>query len=1124
MYKNYLKTYQDKGEVKLTFDEWCTQNGGGLCESDLTKAQEAYEKYSNDFDISSVQFNKNNPNEDINSVKFNQTIKDEEELFNQGPIVNQQNLSLIKSMGNPYYLGMGDNPFLDLAGAIYDSVEYWKEKDLSKQRPPYPVDPTGKFIINAELQEKYPNSPTKFFQTPDEYEEYVIQKQLNERAELYPELYQKEKVDLEEYRKTGKRDFKKKKQTMKLGDRLEMFEYPDAEYINYDESGNPTSYFKTVDGEMQEFPISLKGITEPIEMESIPLDSNFRFPVDTDFELAPRQPIDMVSLYGNPRFDINAENAGIESDFSSYDDDELIEERFGGSLPKAQSKGEIDLNLLNIEDCTGGGCRDTGDTSTGISLFTGLEGSNQENALIQAGLKGGVTARNSSNIGFSLTGEAGFQNNLKDLLTNDPNPSAFHSGKLNVGYKNRPLYVGNQQYPGDNIGVYGEYDSNYGISTGIEGGFGPLNIQAGYNFNSQSPYVGGSLKFNLKNGGALPMYQNGDDVEFDDPEFDFMEGLDLSVDEDIYDDPFENANPEDLDDEGFFIIEEEPEEEEEIEYYTPPEDDPEDSMFDGTTDDIELETDGDAVYTVGTDGDDEFQRMSREDKKAIRRANRSGFGEKVANTLDKIGTTAVNIAKPITRYLRQRQERKRRRRMGLGYLSDNVFSPTDADLSGSKGDYDPNTGIFRPDDKVISRLGRYGTELPQADIGTEFVANRYPGFDDLTADEQNQVLNQYNVGNNRSFGNNYSDQYLETMDFKNQNNIAGYNPAISQLPSWMSNPNEGYGRIVIDDEMERYMKGQIAGGNLSPGVAEEYARYLAGHRGDATVIDYKMDDYNRYLTFDDEKRAKFTHYGGGYGYQEGIPGAGVFNTVGTNVGPAAIESLLELSDRVNVSRYPNLDQDAIDADNKRDFNRMVSREAYNIRKEETAEADEYFKNLRLKPIEEEPEEEEDISLYDFTYPGGNLDEIKLTDERPPIEAGMLNEIVLTDTAPPSTTLQPRGITSVTPNKISNNIPIIERGTIPTNTSNIVDSPTNNTNITVKSTTSNINPTEYIPQSEREQKEYVPQSKRNDKEYTPQSQENKALYGGTFFGTGGEAEIDINTYKALIDAGADIEII
>ncbi len=63
--------------------------------------------------------------------------------------------------------------------------------------------------------------------------------------------------------------------------------------------------------------------------------------------------------------------------------------------------------------------------------------------------------------------------------------------------------------------------------------------------------------------------------------------------------------------------------------------------------------------------------------------------------------------------------------------------------------------------------------------------------------------------------------------------------------------------------------------------------------------------------------------------------------------------------------------------------------------------------------------------------------------------------------------------------------------------------------------------EYTPQSQRDDEEYVPQSQRDDEEYEPQSQ---ALYGGSFYGTGGEAEIDINTYKALIAAGADIEIL
>ena len=815
MYKNYLKTYQDQGEVKLDFDQWCTQKGGGLCESDLAKAEEAYSKYSEDFDIRAIQFNQDDSNLDPNSVKFNNTLREEERQFNAPNQIMGQNFR----MSNPYLLSsVGDNPFLDFIGAVGESIQYWKDNDLSKQaKPPYPIDPTGKFLINAELQKQFPNDPTKFMQTPFEYEEWLIQRELDYRAEMYPELYQKEKVDLEEYRKTGKRNFKNKRQTMKLGDRLEMFEYPDAQYINYDEEGNPISYFKEVDGEMQEFPISLKGITEPISLESIPMDPIIYYPnSSSDLELEPPAPYDMTAFYGAPRFDIVAEEAGIESDFSSYDDDdELIEERYGGILHKAEDGDDFDADADPFED-------------------------------------------------VDLTEDASDMDNY-------------------------------------------EFDTAEGT---YEEGM--------YNFN---------------------------------PDFD------MDVDEDDSDN---------------------------IEYYDPQED-----MFDGTTDDIGLEPSDGGGYTVQTTGTDDDvyypglgetdegpSRMTGSDRRAIRRANRSGsFGQKVINTLDKIGTTAVTLAKPITNYFRDRAERKRRQQLGLGYLADNVFAPTDADLSGSKGDYDVNTGIFRPDDKVISRLGRYGFELPYLQNGngeeeevtsdsssSDFIANRYEGFDDLTEDEQNQVLNQFSGTNTTSDGNNYSDQYNETMAYKDENRTVGYNPAISELPDWLKTPNEGFGRIIVDDEMVRRMKGQVAGGYLDPNVVEGYYRFLEGYRGPA-AIDYNIDKYNRYQTFDDDKKEKYRFLGSGFGYKDDLPGRGPYNTVYGNYDADMIESLLSLSDRVNESRYPNLDQEAIDAENERDFNRMVSREAYNIRKEERAEADEYFKNLRLKEIEEEPEEEEDISIF-----------------------------------------------------------------------------------------------------------------------------------------------------------------
>ena len=52
--------------------------------------------------------------------------------------------------------------------------------------------------------------------------------------------------------------------------------------------------------------------------------------------------------------------------------------------------------------------------------------------------------------------------------------------------------------------------------------------------------------------------------------------------------------------------------------------------------------------------------------------------------------------------------------MQNAYLTDNMVAATDSDITGSKGNYDANTGIFRPDDKVVAGTtgsASYGTEL-----------------------------------------------------------------------------------------------------------------------------------------------------------------------------------------------------------------------------------------------------------------------------------------------------------------------------------------------------------------------------------------------------------------------------
>jgi hypothetical protein len=83
---------------------------------------------------------------------------------------------------------------------------------------------------------------------------------------------------------------------------------------------------------------------------------------------------------------------------------------------------------------------------------------------------------------------------------------------------------------------------------------------------------------------------------------------------------------------------------------------------------------------------------------------------KAGQTFSKIGAGAVRIAKPLNRLLEMREENRQKENMQNAYLADNMFATTDM-VSGSKGDYDINSGIFRADDKVISRQGKYGTEL-----------------------------------------------------------------------------------------------------------------------------------------------------------------------------------------------------------------------------------------------------------------------------------------------------------------------------------------------------------------------------------------------------------------------------
>ena len=445
---------------------------------------------------------------------------------------------------------------------------------------------------------------------------------------------------------------------------------------------------------------------------------------------------------------------------------------------------------------------------------------------------------------------------------------------------------------------------------------------------------------------------------------------------------------------------------------------------------------------------------------------------KAGQTFSKIGAGAVRIAKPLNKILADKEARKRKAdMMNNAYLSDNMVASTDADITGSKGNYDANTGLFRPDDKVIAGTtgsARYGSELFRASKGLEYFKNNYPGYDDLTADQQKQLIAQYSGNTQSQRFDKYSDDYIKTMEYKDQYNTSGYNPVISDLPNWVRKPNEGWGRIIIDDEMERMMKGQIAGGHLSPKVQEDYVRFLSGYTG-PSAIDYNLDKYDRWSSWDPEKQQKFNYSGMGFGYKDNLPGKGAWDTVYGHYSPETLTSWMTLADKVNESRYPDLDENAIALENNKDFMRDVGKEFYKIKKQEQQE-DNYL-DEPLVEIEEDIEDEENPFLVAQEEP------ISIS----PVEVKKIE----TKSSNPELIV----------NRISAN-----------------ENPATNRQINkIQNEQENSDP--YAGMSPKEKRKAKRAAMFADA-YTPQTMRKE----------GGEAEIDMNTYKQLIAAGAQIEIL
>ena len=403
------------------------------------------------------------------------------------------------------------------------------------------------------------------------------------------------------------------------------------------------------------------------------------------------------------------------------------------------------------------------------------------------------------------------------------------------------------------------------------------------------------------------------------------------------------------------------------------------------------------------------------------------------------------------------------------------------------------------------RTGRYGKELPRASAGLEWLKNNYPGFDDLTTDQQQQVLSQYSTNSQSQNTSGFSQQYLDTQKYKDEQRTLGYDPVINDLPSWLRKTKEGFGRVIIDDEMERRMRGQLAGGKLDPQVAEEYARFLGSYRGPA-AIDYNLEDYNRFQGFDADKQSRFNYPGVAFGYKDDLPGRGPWDTVSGDYSPNTLSAWMQLADQVNQpKKYKDLDEDAIEAKNKKQFNRELNIESRKI--EDSFLDDDY--DMSLAYIPEDIEEEEDP----FGPEGfANVDQ------------ELMNRLNATN----------EEIVSL-PAKTINQIPTVSNNQLPARSTSVVQQ-----EIPAQKNTesaydfSGENPYEYgtdeyynwkkakrsamFANQETKKKPTKKENKRAEMfadAYVPQSQR---AYGGE------ELDLDAKTISKLIALGADIEIL
>ena len=132
-----------------------------------------------------------------------------------------------------------------------------------------------------------------------------------------------------------------------------------------------------------------------------------------------------------------------------------------------------------------------------------------------------------------------------------------------------------------------------------------------------------------------------------------------------------------------------------------------------TTDDVDTGTDDTENIDEGDDSSEDEETIDETENDDSGTKKEKGSGSGVGETITKTMGNVVKAGKFVNAWMDRRNAKKEKQKLMSKTIADNMFEADESDISGQKGDYDSNSGIFRPDDKVATvRKGKYGGSLP----------------------------------------------------------------------------------------------------------------------------------------------------------------------------------------------------------------------------------------------------------------------------------------------------------------------------------------------------------------------------------------------------------------------------